>query len=249
MLAKMPGVVVHGTAIIEWLKGERFLILRSRNEHPDFPDAISMDTPTVIAPKAQQTSSRCACTTTTRAACTATTTRASMPNGALAVRLPKHARKELEAFLDCGLLCRGFARLRCASCEHSQLVAFSCKGRGFCPSCMGRRMRAMSANLMERILPERDLRQWVLTFPFACRRRLAQDGALLSTLTRLFVDSVHSFYAKRAAAPSGALASAAKSGAATVDAGAGGSGALTPFGFFPGSCQSCTTSALYSSVN
>ena len=39
---KMPGVVVHGTAIIEWLEGERFLILRSRNDHPDFPDAISI---------------------------------------------------------------------------------------------------------------------------------------------------------------------------------------------------------------
>jgi len=28
-------------------------------------------------------------------------------DGALAVRIPKHARKELEAYLDCGLLCRG----------------------------------------------------------------------------------------------------------------------------------------------
>jgi len=26
---------------------------------------------------------------------------------ALAVRIPKHARKELEAYLECGLLCRG----------------------------------------------------------------------------------------------------------------------------------------------
>jgi hypothetical protein len=39
---KMPGVVVHGTALIEWLEGERFLILRSRTDHPDFPDAISI---------------------------------------------------------------------------------------------------------------------------------------------------------------------------------------------------------------
>jgi hypothetical protein len=37
-----PGVVVHGTAVIEWLEGERFLIQRARNEHPDFPDAISI---------------------------------------------------------------------------------------------------------------------------------------------------------------------------------------------------------------
>jgi hypothetical protein len=34
-------------------------------------------------------------------------------DGAIAVRIPKHARKELESYLDCGLLCRGFARLKC----------------------------------------------------------------------------------------------------------------------------------------
>jgi hypothetical protein len=38
----LPGVVVHGTADIEWLEGERFLIQRARNEHPDFPDSISI---------------------------------------------------------------------------------------------------------------------------------------------------------------------------------------------------------------
>jgi hypothetical protein len=70
-----------------------------------------------------------------------------------------------------------------AAFEHSQLVAFS---------CMGRRMCATSANLMERVLPEVDLRQWVRTPPFAWRRRLAQDGALLSTLISLFVATVHS---------------------------------------------------------
>ena len=38
----MPGAVVHGTTEIEWLEGERFLAIRSRNDHPDFPDAISI---------------------------------------------------------------------------------------------------------------------------------------------------------------------------------------------------------------
>ncbi len=58
-------------------------------------------------------------------------------DGALAVRIPRHARKELFAYLDCGLLCRGFARLKCHGCSETRLVAFSCKGREFCPSCMG----------------------------------------------------------------------------------------------------------------
>jgi hypothetical protein len=38
----VPGVLVQGTAGIEWLEGERFLIHRARTDHPDFPDAISI---------------------------------------------------------------------------------------------------------------------------------------------------------------------------------------------------------------
>ncbi|MEO7362549.1 MAG: hypothetical protein ABI120_19620 [Gemmatimonadaceae bacterium] len=38
----MPGVVVHGTAVIEWLEGGHFLINRAHTDHPDFPDAISI---------------------------------------------------------------------------------------------------------------------------------------------------------------------------------------------------------------
>jgi len=60
-------------------------------------------------------------------------------------------------------------------------------------------MSATAANLMERVLPETGLRQWVLTFPFAWRRRLAQDGVLLGNLTRIFVETVQTFYAGRAA--------------------------------------------------
>ena len=58
----------------------------------------------------------------------------AIDNGALAVRIPKHARKELEAYLDCELLGCGFARLKCEDCGQIPLVAFSCKSRGFCPS-------------------------------------------------------------------------------------------------------------------
>ena len=46
----------------------------------------------------------------------------AIDDGALAIKLSKHARKELEAYLDCGLLCRGFARLRCGDCDESRLV-------------------------------------------------------------------------------------------------------------------------------
>src|SRR5262245_1476876 len=38
----LPGVTVHGSAAVEWLEGERFLIQRSRTDHPDFPDSIAI---------------------------------------------------------------------------------------------------------------------------------------------------------------------------------------------------------------
>jgi hypothetical protein len=138
----------------------------------------------------------------------------SIDNGAIAIRIPEHAKKELEAYLHCGLLCRGFARLRCERCDENRLVAFSCKGRGFCPSCLGRRMCATAANLIEDVLPEVSLRQWVLTFPFPWRRRLAQDGALFGALTRIFVESVERFYEERAVRRGARRA--AKTGAVTV---------------------------------
>jgi hypothetical protein len=56
-----------------------------------------------------------------------------------------------------------------------------------------------AANLVECVLPQTALRQWVLTFPFAWRKRLAYDGKLLGTLTRIFVESVLKFYSKRLA--------------------------------------------------
>lgn len=37
-----PGTVIHGRAVAEWLEGERFLILRSQADHPEFPDAITI---------------------------------------------------------------------------------------------------------------------------------------------------------------------------------------------------------------
>ena len=46
----------------------------------------------------------------------------AIEDGAIAVRIPKHARKELESYLDCGLLCRGFARLKCERREAAGCV-------------------------------------------------------------------------------------------------------------------------------
>jgi hypothetical protein len=74
----------------------------------------------------------------------------------------------------------GFLRLRCEQCHAEKLVAFSCKKRGFCPSCGARRMAETAALLADEVLPERPLRQWVLSLPMALRFLLATRPAVLS---------------------------------------------------------------------
>ncbi len=68
----------------------------------------------------------------------------------------------VEAYLDCGRLVNGFARIRCPQCGSEHLLAFSCKGK-LCPSCLGRRTADTAAWLVDRLLPEAPYRQWVLT--------------------------------------------------------------------------------------
>jgi hypothetical protein len=36
----LPGIDVPGTSSFEWLEGGHYLIGRSRNEHPDFPNSL-----------------------------------------------------------------------------------------------------------------------------------------------------------------------------------------------------------------
>ena len=48
--------------------------------------------------------------------------------------------REFRAFLECGVLSRGFLRVHCGSCGMDRVVGFSCKKRGWCPSWGGRRM-------------------------------------------------------------------------------------------------------------
>ena len=54
--------------------------------------------------------------------------------------LPLFVKDELDVFLECDVLAHGFLRLLCGDCGHDKLVAFSCKRRGFCPSCGARRV-------------------------------------------------------------------------------------------------------------
>ena len=41
--------------------------------------------------------------------------------------VPRFVEEEFRAFLDCGILARGFLRLHCQDCGRDRLLAFSCK--------------------------------------------------------------------------------------------------------------------------
>ncbi len=65
--------------------------------------------------------------------------------------LPDFVQQEFEAYLKCGRLEEGFLRVRCEQCHAEKLVAFSCKKRGFCPSCGGARMAETAALLADEV--------------------------------------------------------------------------------------------------
>ncbi len=93
--------------------------------------------------------------------------------------LPLHVQKEFDEYLKCGQLEHGFLRVQCGTCHHERLVAFSCKRRGFCPSCGARRMAESAALLVDEVLPHEPMRQWVLSFPFQLRFLFASRPELM----------------------------------------------------------------------
>jgi ribosomal protein S27E len=66
------------------------------------------------------------------------------------ISLPSFVHNEFGKYLRCGMLMHGFLRVKCSGCRFEHLVAFSCKLRGFCPSCGARRMVETSAHLVDR---------------------------------------------------------------------------------------------------
>lgn len=112
-------------------------------------------------------------------------------NTFLATRdVPRHVRRALRGYVDCGLLARGFVRVRCPDCREESLVAFSCKDRTFCPSCTGRRAAETAAHLVDAVLPHVPMRQWVLALPPDLHARVARDAALEGKLLRIFSDEL-----------------------------------------------------------
>ena len=112
--------------------------------------------------------------------------------------VPRFVEEEFRSFLDCGILARGFLRLHCQDCGQDRLLAFSCKGRVWCPSCGGRRMSDTAAHLVDRVFPIVPVRQWVLSLPFALRYRMAYDARLTSVVLSVFIRALFGELRRRA---------------------------------------------------
>jgi ribosomal protein S27E len=126
--------------------------------------------------------------------------------------LPKYVEREFDEFLRCGRLEHGFLRVVCGDCKHEKLVAFSCKRRGFCPSCGARRMAESAALLVDDVLRGYPIRQWVLSLPIPLRLLLARNPSELSKVMQIIHRAISTHIVNKA----GCTTKQAKTGAVTL---------------------------------
>src|SRR6266446_1282841 len=107
---------------------------------------------------------------------------ASFADDPEATGLPAYVQQEFYDYLRCGILAHGFLRLGCDTCHKELLVPFSCKRRGFCPSCAGRRMAQTAAYLVERVMPWVPTRQWVVSVPLPLRYWMSSSKDLTAQI-------------------------------------------------------------------
>jgi hypothetical protein len=114
--------------------------------------------------------------------------------------LPDFVKREVQAYMDCGILERGYVRVECPFCGFERAVAFSCKKRGgICPSCMGRRMNDTAVHLVDRVLPlDTPIRQWVCSMPFSLRYLMGYDKKLCADILSVYASELMHSYKLRA---------------------------------------------------
>ena len=128
--------------------------------------------------------------------------------------LPAYVVDEFRAYIACGDFSRGFVHVQCTSCGDAMAVAFSCKVRGLCPSCAGRRMAGSAAHLVDRVIPAVPVRQYVLAFPYELSGLAATRPEVLAALSRIFWESVRCHY-EQWAKVAGLATSTVETGAVT----------------------------------
>lgn len=103
--------------------------------------------------------------------------------------IPEYIDNEFKDYLGCGILAKGFACAHCDHCHSDFFIAFSCKGRGICPSCNTKAMVETAANLIDNVIPCLPIRQFVMSFPMRIRYYL-QTNAILQDVLRIVVDEI-----------------------------------------------------------
>ena len=126
--------------------------------------------------------------------------------------LPRYIQQAFEGLLQSGRLEYGFLRVRCDDCHHERLVAFSCKRRGFCPSCGARRMAESAALLIDEVFPKVPIRQWVLSVPFQLRFLLARHPEMMGQVLSIVYRTLSTHLIKKA----GYTQSTAQTGSVTL---------------------------------
>ncbi len=100
-------------------------------------------------------------------------------------------KEVVEKYLDCGNSKCGFARTRCLDCGEERLVMFSCKVRGFCPTCHAKRREewgdlsawtAQAGWMREKLILDTPHRQVAFTIPRMLRIFFKYNRSLLSEL-------------------------------------------------------------------
>jgi len=86
----------------------------------------------------------------------------------------------------------------CATCHDEKLLAFSCKKRGFCPSCGARRMADSAALLVDEVLPHQPMRQWVLSFPFPLRFLFASQPIIMGKVLGIVYRAIATHVTRKA---------------------------------------------------
>ncbi len=100
----------------------------------------------------------------------------------------------VEKYLDCGNPMCGFARIRCPDCGEERLLMFSCKTRGFCPSCHAKRREEWGEWMREELLLDVPQRQVVFTIPKMLRLFLRYKRKLLNLLCLYAVQALLKFF-------------------------------------------------------
>lgn len=99
-------------------------------------------------------------------------------------KLRRCVLEAFDSYLNCGILLHGCARAYCENCKHSELIAFSCKRRGLCPSCDAKRSLIFAENLHQNVLGPHPVRHLVFSIPKRLRAFFKYDRRLTKLLYR-----------------------------------------------------------------